>query len=214
MLAGAHRVARVRWWLAALVALCGAPALARASEPAGRPAVRTAKRIFDLSAAERFGGLGISRTFGRETHRRQYRPGFELRGTDVLRWTRGAAVVEGWFGASVRWGPRLLSGSLLQNGGMAGLRWGPLDLKAGVSTALLNLSRRAGDLDFGLFSPRASLGVGVNLGSARIEAQGHVEYAWGWLGPDEYVRSVGLLVSMRRAPVGPTFRTEPAATER
>jgi hypothetical protein len=203
----------VNWWLAVVVALCGAPVLARASQAASPPRMSGPARLFDLSAAEHFGGLGVARTFGRRTDRQQPRPGFELRGTDVLRWTRGAAVVEGWSGASVRWAPQLLSASFLQNGGMAGLRWGPLDLKAGVSTSLISTSWRAGDLDFGLFSPRASLGLGVQLGSARIEALGHVEYGWGWLGPDEYVRGIGVVLSLARAPVGPAFR-EPPATAR
>lgn len=200
-------------WLAVAVAWCCVPQLARAEEPVDSSGRTGGARVFDLSAAEHLGGVGVARTWGRRLDRVRHRPGYELRATDVLRWTRGAAVVEGWFGASVRWGPGQLSGSLVHNGGMAGVGWGPLDLKAGVSSSLLSLGVSSGELDFGLFWPRASLAVGLELGPVRIEALAHVEYAWGWLGPDEYVRGLGLLLSLPRAPIGPAFR-KPSASER
>lgn len=203
----------MRGWLAVAVACCCAPRLAHAGEPEANSGVQGGARPFELSAAEHLVGLGVSRTWARRTDRELYRPGYELRGSEVLRWTRGAAVVEGRFGASVRWGPGVLSGSLLHNGGMAGVHVGPLDLRAGVSSSLLNLRVSSGAWDFGFFWPRASLGVGLQLGPARLEALAHVEYAWGWLGPDEYVRGLGLVLSLQREPVGPEYG-EPPASER
>lgn len=192
--------------------LCCMPLLAHAAGPARGAREKGGARVFDLSAAEHRGGVGLARTWARRTDRQRYRPGFELRATDVLRWTRGAIVVEGRFGAGVRWGPAQLSGSLLQNGGMAGVELGPLDVKAGVSTSMLNLGLTSGKFDVGFSWPRASLGVGLELGFARLEALAHVEYAWGWLGPDAYVRGIGLVLSLPRAPIGPDFqRAEPAA---
>ncbi len=194
------------------VACCCVPQLALATEPVSKARGSGGARVFDPSAAEHFAGGAVLRTWGRKTDRERHRPGYELRAAEVLRWTYGAAVVEGWFGASLRWGPSHLSGSLLHNGGMAGLGWGPLDVKGGVSTALLNLSRSRGDFDFGLFWPRASLSLGLALGPVRLEAMAHVEYAWGWFGADEYVRGVGLVLMLRRGPVGPAFR-EPQSRE-
>jgi hypothetical protein len=155
-------------------------------------------RIFDVRAAEHYSALGVARLWARAADRGSYRPGWEFRLVDELRWEPQPAVVEGSWGASLRVVPGLLAGSLGQSGGLAGLRLGPVEMKTGVNLSLFNLVLRQGTPDFGMFWPRALVALGLNVGGVRVEAVAHVEYLWCWSGPSEYARGLGLMLSLER----------------
>lgn len=154
--------------------------------------------IFDVRAAEHYSGVGAARLWARPTNRGAYRPGWEFRLVDVLRWEPSPAVVEGSLGASLRVLPGLLAGSLGQSGGLAGLEFGPVEMKSGVNLSLFNLVLREGKPDFGMFWPRALVALGLTVGRVRVEAVAHLEYLWCWRGPSEYARGLGLMVSLGR----------------
>lgn len=152
--------------------------------------------IFDVRASQRYSGLGAARLWARTTDRGSYRPGWEFRLVDELRWEPSPAVVEGSLGASLRVLPGLLAGSLGQSGGLAGFALGPVELKTGVNLSLFNLVLREGKPDFGMFWPRALVALGLTVGQVRVEAVAHLEYLWCWRGPSEYARGLGLMVSL------------------
>jgi hypothetical protein len=162
--------------------------------------------VFDVNASRHYSGIGVARIYSRATDANRYEPGLEFRFADALVWTPPMTQLEGSFGASLRVLSQGYALSLAQSGGLAGLRFGPVQLKAGVSLSLLNLDVVQERWGFGMFWPRSMAGVGLALGPVRVDALAHVEYLWRWSGADQYVRGVGLLISLERRPIGPNFR--------
>jgi hypothetical protein len=177
-----------------------APLSARAAEP-----VRRAPDPFDVRKAQHFVGLAGARVFARSGEAQQYRPGFELRFVDSLLWTRQWAALGGATSIVFRALPGGYSFSLGQSSGFAGVHFGPVDLLAGVGLSLLNIDTLGVGWSASLGSPRSSAALGLRFESVRIELGAHLEYLWRWSGPDEYVRGVGVVLSLLQTPIGPTF---------
>jgi hypothetical protein len=181
-------------------ALLAAAPLAHAAEP-----MRRAPDPFDVRTAQHFLGFGGARVFARSTEAQQYRPGFELRFVDALLWTRQWTTLGGATSIAFRALPGGYSFSLGQSSGFAGVHFGPVDLLAGVGLSLLNIDTLGIGWSASLGSPRTSAALGLSFESVRIELGAQLEYLWRWSGPDEYVRGVGVVLSLLQTPIGPTF---------
>jgi hypothetical protein len=181
-------------------ALLATASLARAAEPA-----RRAPDPFDVRKAQHFLGLGAARVFARSTEAQQYRPGFELRFVDSLLWTQQWTTLGGATTIAFRALPGGYSFALGQSSGFAGVHFGPVDLLAGVGLSLLNIDTLGVGWSASLGSPRTSAALGLRFESVRIELGAHLEYLWRWSGPDEYVRGLGVVLSLLQSPIGPAF---------
>lgn len=177
-----------------------APLPAAEAEPLARDG------IFDVKASRHYSGIGVARIFSRATDANRYEPGLEFRFADGLVWNPPLTQLEGSYGASLRVLSQGYALSMGQSTGVAGLRFGPVQLKAGVSLSLVNLDVVQERWGFGMFWPRSMAGVGLAFGHVRVDALAHVEYLWRWSGADQYVRGVGVLFSLERRPIGPDFR--------
>jgi hypothetical protein len=173
---------------------------ARAAEP-----LRRAPDPFDVSEAQHFLGLGAARVFARSTEASEYRPGFELRFIDSLLWTRQWTALGGATSIAFRALPGGYSFTLGQSSGFAGVRFGPVDLLAGIGLSLLNVDTLGVGWSASFGSPRSSLALGLRFESLRVEVGTHIEYLWRWSGPDEYVRGIGVALSLLQSPIGPAF---------
>jgi hypothetical protein len=172
------------------------PALLQVAKQAG---------VFDLGDSEHYSGLGLARIFARPENAQRYGPGIEVRFADQLVWTRSVAQLESTFGGSLRLLPHGYALSVAQSGGVAGVRLGPIEFKAGVALSILNVDTVLSGWDLSMFWPRSMAGVCFNLGTVRVDVLAHVEYLWRWFGPDEFVRGISVMVSLKQGPLGPMF---------
>ena len=170
------------------------------------PSPRRPPDPFDVRAAQHFLGLGFARVLARSTEAQQYRPGFELRFMDSLVWTRPYTTLGGSVSVSFRSLPGGYAFSAGQSAGFAGLRFGPLDLRAGAGVSLLNLDSLGTGLRASLGSPRTSASLGLRFASVRVDLGAHLEYLWRWSAPDVYVRGVGVVLSLLQTQLGPHFQ--------
>jgi hypothetical protein len=205
-------------WLAALIVFFGGARVASAAPPAEEPVVdalppvqpllQVAQKtgLFDTRDAAHYSGLGLDRIFARPETAQHYGPGIEVRFADQLVWTRSIAQLESTFGGSLRLLPHGYALSVAQSGGVAGVRLGPFEFKAGVSLSILNVDTVLSGWDLSMFWPRSMAGVCLTVGGIRVDVLAHVEYLWRWFGPDEYVRGIGVMVSLKQGPLGPMFR--------
>jgi hypothetical protein len=175
---------------------------ARAAEPVRRG------DPFDVRKAQHLVGLGAARVFARSTDALKYRPGFELRFVDSMLWTRQWTALGGATSIAFRALPGGYSFTLGQSSGFAGLHFGPVDLLAGVGLSMLNIDTLGVGWSASLGSPRSSAALALRFESVRIELGAHLEYLWRWSGPDEYVRGVGVVLSLLQTPIAPRF-TDP-----
>lgn len=125
---------------------------------------------------------------------------------EELGWARPPLVMRSTAGSSFRVLPDGYALSLGQSTGVAGVRLGPVELVGGVGLSLLNVSSARQQLGFGMLWPRSLAAVCVSLGALRLDLVAHVEYGWDWVGTDRYLRGLGLVISLPRAPIQPPFR--------
>jgi hypothetical protein len=198
--------------LSVLIASLGVAAAAAAEEPVvdALPPIlplldRADPSVFDVRDAVHYSGLGLGRIYARPENAQHFGPGVEVRFADQLVWTRSVAQLESAFGGSLRLLPHGYALSVAQSGGAAGVRLGPLEFKASVALSILNVDTVLSGWDLSMFWPRSMLGVCLSLGAVRVDVLAHVEYLWRWFGPDEYVRGIGVMVSLKQGPLGPTL---------
>jgi hypothetical protein len=186
-------------------ACCALVALASAARGA-EPAVPRATEPFDVRTAQRYLGIGVARLSVRPTDATHYRPGFELRVLDGLVWTHRWATLGGGVGGSLRSLPDGYALSIGQSNAFAGVRLGPVDVLGGVGVSLLNLDALGGGWSVSLASPRTFAGLALHVGPVRVDALAQLEYLWRWAGTDQYVRGLGVMISLLRPAIGPDFR--------
>jgi hypothetical protein len=177
-----------------------------AARAAAEPLPEAAGSLFGFKDSLHFSGIGAARLDARPSRAQNYEPGFEFRFADELSWSSDPAQIEGSFGSSLRILPHGYAISFAQISSAGGLRWGPAELRAGFGLSLLNVDTVLGGWDLSMFWPRSFAGVRFVWASVRVDILAHVEYLWRWFGPDEYVRGIGLMVSLRQGPLGPMFR--------
>ena len=154
--------------------------------------------LFRLSSAQRYFSLGGSYIWNRSTASTRYSGGFELQLSDGLTWQKRTFFIQSLYAASFRVLDDGYALSLFQSGGLAGLKWHFLELKGGVTLGLVNVDVIAEKWNASPLWPRASSVLGVDLGAVRVEAQLYTEYWWRWFGEDQFVRGVGLSISLQR----------------
>lgn len=71
-----------------------------------------------------------------------------------------------------------------------GVRLGPFEPEVRLGLSIFTADIFHAEPSLQLFSPRVSAGVGVVLGTFRLDIHGHSEYLWRWFGPDYLVRGV------------------------
>lgn len=162
-----------------------------------RYAERSAE-LFRVARAERTLSVGVARIFHRATNATGYSRGLEFRLAEGLLWNNPPFVVESSSGASFRTLDDGYALSLLQSGGLAGLKWTVLSVKAGVNLAFVNVDVLDGRWDAAALWPRSQCVAAVDVGPLRFEAQLYVEYFWRWFGADQLVRGMGINVAFKR----------------
>ena len=150
-------------------------------------------RLFDVCAARAGTALDVTYISARRLDRSDPRSGLELGLSSRLTWSRGAFYVTSSQATALRaLNASSISLSLLQNGGHAGVRLGPLDVGAGIALSLFSVDYLEHDLSFGMFSPRALAFAGLGIGPVRLGVTAHTEYYFRWFGRDYIIRGLGV----------------------
>ena len=71
-----------------------------------------------------------------------------------------------------------------------GIALGPIEIdgKVGVDGLVVDIMHAQPSIQ--LLSPGVEAGVGIHLGTIRLDIKAHSEYLWRWFGPDYFLRSV------------------------
>ncbi len=123
---------------------------------------------------------------------REGKPGFEVALGSTVMTKEGFAIIGGVADTFVFRGfdSQSYGVTMLRHRIAASLKFGPFEPEASFGASLFNVDAFHGNWNFSMLSPRAGVGLGVQLGPARLYADAYTEYLWRWFGDDYYVYGI------------------------
>ncbi len=149
-------------------------------------------RLFDHERSSVAGELGGAVFNSRRTGDRDGKTGFELLlGTSIMT-KEGPFLIGGVSEQFVfhAFDSKSYALGLMRHSIASSVRLGPLEPEVRFGATLLNFDVFHGHYNFSMFSPRASTGLAIQIGAARLHANIYTEYLWRWFGDSYYVHGI------------------------
>jgi hypothetical protein len=166
---------------------------------------RRSVRLFDRDRSA-YGAQVSGAVFSaRNANEREGKQGFEIAIGSTVATREGFAIIGGVADQIVFRGfdSKSYGVSLLRHRIAASLKFGPFEPEASFGASLFHIDAFHGNWNFSMLSPRASAGLGIQLGPARVYADAYTEYLWRWFGDDYIVRGISFGVRLGFKPASP-----------
>ena len=162
-------------------------------------------RLFDRDRSA-YGAQVSGAVFSaRASSEREGKQGFEVAIGSTVATREGFAIIGGVADQIVfrAFDSKSYGVSLLRHRIAASLKFGPFEPEASFGASLFHIDAFHSNWNFSMLSPRAGVGLGLQLGPARLYADAYTEYLWRWFGDDYYVYGISFGLRLGFKPATP-----------